>query len=220
MYIWPSKAFEKKSAAHFSIIANQSLYDIQGRRKYVTELERETALVVARTRRAEIYTLFATLAFTGCRLSEALELDPTRVDFEQVALIFRTLKRNDKQTYRVVPVPNRLLAELDETHAVRRHQTQTTADDPRFWPLSRTHAWRLIKAILSEAGVKGAAGSPKGLRHGFGVTAVTKGVPLHLVQRWLGHTQMATTAIYADALGDEERLINTRMWTVVDRASP
>ena len=141
-------------------------------------------------------------------------MDATRVDFEHAALIFRTLKKRDTQTYRVVPVPNRLLMELDRVHTVRSRQACDLTARHRFWTWSRTHSWRLVKGILSEAGVKGTAGSPKGLRHGFGVTAVTKGVPLHLVQRWLGHTQMATTAIYADALGDEERLINTRMWNL------
>ncbi|MEA3152395.1 MAG: integrase/recombinase XerD, partial [Gammaproteobacteria bacterium] len=28
------------------------------------------------------------------------------------------------------------------------------------------------------------------LRHGFGVAAVTAGVPLNLVQKWLGHAQL------------------------------
>ena len=69
-----------------------------------------------------------------------------------------------------------------------------------------------MKDGLIAAGVRGAAASPKGLRHGFGVTAVTKGVSLNLVQKWLGHSQIATTAIYADAVGDEERAINARMW--------
>jgi integrase len=38
-------------------------------------------------------------------------------------------------------------------------------------------------------------------------------VPLNLVQRWLGHASLTTTAIYLDALGDEEREIAARMWT-------
>jgi integrase/recombinase XerD len=42
---------------------------------------------------------------------------------------------------------------------------------------------------------------PKGLRHGFGVQAVSAGIPLNLVQRWLGHSQLSTTAIYANAVG-------------------
>jgi integrase/recombinase XerD len=55
--------------------------------------------------------------------------------------------------------------------------------------------------------------SPKGLRHGFGVTAVSKGIALNIVQKWLGHSQLATTAIYANAVGEEEQNIASRMWT-------
>ena len=40
-----------------------------------------------------------------------------------------------------------------------------------------------------------------------------KGIPLNLVQRWLGHAQLSTTAIYADAVGEEERHIAARLWT-------
>ena len=54
--------------------------------------------------------------------------------------------------------------------------------------------------------------SPKGLQHGLGVNAVGQGVPLNLVQRWLGHAQLSTTAIYAEAVGEEERSIAARMW--------
>ncbi len=54
--------------------------------------------------------------------------------------------------------------------------------------------------------------SPKGLRHGFGVAAVQAGIPLNMVQKWLGHAQLSTTAIYADAVGAEEQDIAARMW--------
>jgi integrase/recombinase XerD len=37
-------------------------------------------------------------------------------------------------------------------------------------------------------------------------------VPLNFVQRWLGHSRMETTAIYLQAIGDEERAIAARMW--------
>jgi integrase len=45
------------------------------------------------------------------------------------------------------------------------------------------------------------------LRHGFGVAAVQADV-----QRWLGHANLATTAIYVDAVGIEERALAARMW--------
>ena len=48
--------------------------------------------------------------------------------------------------------------------------------------------------------------------HGFGVAAVQASIPLNLVQRWMGHAQLSTTAIYAEAVGKEERDIAARMW--------
>jgi len=54
--------------------------------------------------------------------------------------------------------------------------------------------------------------SPKGLRHSHGVHAITNGVPLNMLQRWLGHAMMETTAIYADAVGEEQQAIAARMW--------
>jgi hypothetical protein len=47
---------------------------------------------------------------------------------------------------------------------------------------------------------------------GFGVAAVTAGIPLNLVQKWLGHAQLSTTAVYANAVGAEEKDIARRMW--------
>lgn len=34
-----------------------------------------------------------------------------------------------------------------------------------------------------------------------------------MLQKWLGHAQLTTTATYADAIGPEERDIAARMWT-------
>ena len=65
---------------------------------------------------------------------------------------------------------------------------------------------------MAAAGLDGPQASPKGRRHGFGVAAVSAGIPLNLVQKWLGHAQLTTTAIYADATGAEEKDIARRMW--------
>jgi site-specific recombinase XerD len=50
------------------------------------------------------------------------------------------------------------------------------------------------------------------LRHSFGIHAIRKGISLNLVQRWLGHASMNTTAIYLQAIGNEEREMAARMW--------
>jgi len=52
------------------------------------------------------------------------------------------------------------------------------------------------------------------------VEAGQKGVPLNIVQRWLGHARMETTAIYANVLGDEERSLARRTWRSMLYAIP
>lgn len=54
--------------------------------------------------------------------------------------------------------------------------------------------------------------TPIGLRQRFGVAAVSARIPLNLIQKWLGHAQLSTTAIYADAVGAEEENIASKMW--------
>ena len=56
-------------------------------------------------------------------------------------------------------------------------------------------------------------GVPKGLRHGYAINAVTKGVPLHMLSKWMGHSILEITAIYANAMGEEQQAIAARMWS-------
>ena len=81
----------------------------------------------------------------------------------------------------------------------------------RTW--SRITAWRHVCNVMNGAQITGAHATPKGLRHGFGIKAVTSGVPLNTVQRLLGHAQLSTTSIHADAMGPEQRQLVERMWT-------
>ena len=112
-----------------------------------------------------------------------------------------------------VPVPPHVIDALDLAHGLREaRKGQGGGRGARLWDFSRTSAWRYVAAVLKEAGIDGPQASPKGLRHGFGVQAVSSGVPLNMVQKWLGHAQLTTTAIYADAVGAEEQSIMARMW--------
>jgi integrase/recombinase XerD len=98
-------------------------------------------------------------------------------------------------------------------HGIRELQTRRSKGrGVRLWPWSRMTGWRGVHAVMQAAELDGVAASPKGLRHGFGVAAVIAGIPLNLVQKWLGHAQLSTTAVYANAVGAEERDIARRMW--------
>lgn len=66
---------------------------------------------------------------------------------------------------------------------------------------------------MEKAGITGVKSTAKGLRHGFAIFAlVEKKIPITTVQKWLGHANLETTAIYANALGIEERKLATRLW--------
>lgn len=187
------------------------LHDGGGRRKYITSEERERILEVAEQMDRHQRTLLLTLIYSGCRLSEALNLKTNHVEIEQRRLIFESLKKRRRGIYRAVPVPREVVDALDLVHGVR--EAARRGRDKKLWTLSRTSAWRVVRFAFAAAGIQGAQASPKGLRHGFGVQAVARGVPLNLVQKWLGHAQLSTTAIYADAMGEEELSIAAKMWS-------
>ena len=76
-----------------------------------------------------------------------------------------------------------------------------------------TTAWTRVKVLMRRAGVGGPCAVPKGLRHGFAVEGTSERmVPLNVMQKWLGHARIETTAIYANALGKEERELASRTW--------
>ncbi len=190
-----------------------SLFDATGARKYLTAAERAIFLRAAEREDRQIRTLCMTLAYAGCRLSEALALTADRVDLSSGVLVFETLKKRRSGVYRPVPVPPALLEALDLVHGIRECQSRRDKGrDIRLWPWSRMTGWRAVHAVMVAADLTGPHASPKGLRHGFGVAAVSAGIPLNLVQKWLGHAQLSTTAIYANAIGTEEQDIARRMW--------
>ena len=47
---------------------------------------------------------------------------------------------------------------------------------------------------------------------GLGVRATGVGIPLKMVQKLVGHAQLSTTAIYADAVRAEEKEFASRVW--------
>jgi integrase len=189
------------------------LHTVDGARKYLTAGERDAFLRAAEQTDRQVRTLCMTLAYAGCRLSEALALTADRVDLAAGVLVIESLKKRRLRIYRAVPVPPALLDALDLVHGIRELQSRHgKGRGMKLWPWSRMTGWRAVHVVMETAGLSGPHASPKGLRHGFGVTAVSAGIPLNLVQKWLGHAQLTTTAIYADAVGVEEKNIARRMW--------
>lgn len=189
------------------------LFDHTGSRKYINAAERRLFMGVAREAAGETGTFGLALAYSGARISEVLELTPKRIDFTSEAIIIRTLKRRRPDAYRIIPIPPDFLVLLDRIHNIRSKQNDPDALDKRIWSWCRTTAWSRVKVLMRSAGIDGAYAVPKGLRHGFAVEGTSERmVPLNIMQKWLGHARIETTAVYANALGAEERLLAARLW--------
>ena len=200
-------------------MSEMRLHDTAGHRLYLNAEERAAFLVMARRQPARDRTLCETLHFTGCRPSELLEITPARVDLSGGTITIRSLKKRrdasggQKMAFRAVPVPADYLDTLNTAHGIREAQKSRRLASLPIWPLSRVRVWQIVKEIMITAGIPdGPQRSPKGLRHGFGINATVNAIPLHMLQKWMGHAQLSTTAIYADAVGKEEQDIAARMW--------
>jgi site-specific recombinase XerD len=90
----------------------------------------------------------------------------------------------------------------------------------RLWSWGRTTGWKVAKAVMHKAGIAESLCKPKALPHAFAVEAGQKSIPLNIVQRWLGHACIETMAIYASAIGDEERNLARRAWSSLELAIP
>ena len=180
------------------------LYDRNGRRKYLCESELARFNNALRKIDTPTRVFCQLIIFSGCRISEALAITPLNLDKDAKRIIFRTLKRR-RTVFRAVPVPDALLRDL-ATLAVG------LAAEDRIWTWSRQTGWRKIRRQMTNAEIDGPMAMPKGLRHAYGIRAAGNSVPPSLIQRWLGHADPASTAIYLDAVGEEERSFAERMW--------
>lgn len=185
-------------------ITPKSAYGRDGRRKYLSRTEGQKFLAQA-TQLPRLEALFClTLYYTGCRISEALDLCACGVDSELSAISIRTLKKRGKVKVRRIPLPEFLAKQLIAL--------ATSPKDQPLWPFSRTTGWRIVKRVMEEAGVSGIHATAKGLRHAFGVRGALVQIPLSLIQHWMGHADSTTTAIYLAVRDEEERALIEKTW--------
>ena len=182
------------------------MFDRRGSRKYLNGAERRAFLRAVMNEPSTARQAFClTLLYTGCRISEALNLTGERIDMADKAITFETLKRRRGGYFRAVPIPGSLATLLGEL--LNKGNLSS-----RVWNFSRATGYRLVKEHMAGAGVTGGMACPKGLRHGVAVACLAEKIPLPTVQKWLGHARLETTAIYLDVQGQEERALAQRLW--------
>lgn len=179
-------------------------YDQEGRRKYLSQAEGQKFVHHAAGLPRSEAMLCLAIYYTGCRISEALALRRQDIDAEAKTLRLRTLKKRGKYEIRRLPIPAFLVSGLLNLAAPDAEKL--------IWVFSRTTGWRIVKGVMNAAQISGIHATAKGLRHGFGVRGVMKQIPLTLIQSWMGHADLSTTAIYLAVKDEEERALIEKTW--------
>lgn len=181
------------------------LYSKRSERLYLNKDERQRFEQVALLQNAETKLLCLLLLYTGCRLSEALAVKEAHFQWSEGIVSIKSLKKRDKHFVREISIPVHVMEPALE-------QIEVAPTDTALIPCCRTTGWRMVKRTMDEAGISGAHATPKGLRHSFGVHCAFNNIPMPLTQKWLGHADIRTTAIYYQIIGKEEREMAERLW--------
>jgi site-specific recombinase XerD len=155
-----------------------------------------------------IRALIAVLWRGGLRISEALALNETDIDQRRGSLLIRHGKGDKRReagmdqfgfeqltawlAHRVSLPPGPLFCVIDGSTRGRR------------W--AATAARAELRQLAVEAGVRRRF-APHQLRHAHAVELAREGVPVNIIQRQLGHTDLGTTSTYLQGI-DPSEIIN------------
>jgi len=182
------------------------LYSKDGLRLYLNESERSRFKKAAHQSDLLIRAFCLFLFFTGSRPSEALNVRIQDVQWSDGVLSIRSLKKRGEHDPREIPIPEELL------NILKSIIPTSFSPSTRLWSINRSTAWRWVKHVMRGANIYGPMASAKGLRHSFCVHALSSGVFLHIVQKWMGHSSIEVTVQYARIIGAEERAMAQKMW--------
>lgn len=157
-------------------------------KEYLGVAQVEKILKVAQDPRDQL--LIQVLFHTGLRIGEVTHLEVGDVDLEK-----RVIKIQAKGLWfpkglkeRTVPVDSSTARMIKEYLGER--------STGRIFEISDTYARRLIKDLVVKAGISQVRVTPHIFRHSFAVHFLKNGGDLRSLQKILGHSDLATTAMY------------------------
>ena len=142
---------------------------------------------------------FRIMLKTGLRVSEALALRRVDLRLDQdppIILVQADSPGNKARRGREVPVPADLiesLRDLASFHSKDHYQ--------RLIDISRQRIAQVMKEAAVQAGIDPARAHPHAFRHTYGRNCVLRGIPIPVLQKWLGHASMVDTQRYVELAG-------------------
>lgn len=138
------------------------------------------------------------LARTGARISELLKVKLSDIDFSAKTIKFETLKREHHVRY--VPVKAEVLAAIGERIARR-----SLYKNDYLFKIARKTAYNRVKKLCEYAGLGDERAHPHTFRHTYAIINLAQGVPVTVVQEWLGHANILNTLIYTRILAQHSK---------------
>ena len=141
-----------------------------------------------------------TIYACGLRLQEGVGLQVSDIDSSRMVV---QVRRGKGMKDRYVPLPERVLEMLRQSWVTHRHPVWLFptrvrgGKDPASAkaPLRGRSAQRAFQAALRESGIQKQA-SVRSLRHSYATHLLQSGVNLRVIQSYLGHVSIQSTAIY------------------------
>ena len=134
---------------------------------------------------------------TGIRASELVGL---RLD--DVDLRLNIIRCMDKFKERIIPLGSKAVKAVEiylrnaRNDLLKGNETEFMFVNCNGMAMSRQGFWKIIKSYAKKANIS-ADITPHMLRHSFAVHLVQNGADLQIVQEMLGHSDIATTQVYA-----------------------
>ena len=172
----------------------------------------EVRQVLGCLRQPHYRVCLSTIYGCGLRLQEGVRLQVRDIDSNRMAVHVRQGKRNQD---RYVPLPQRTLAHLRWYWSQHRHPVwlfpgrhESTGPEP----MDKSGVQRAFRAALKESKLQKPA-TVHTLRHAYATHLLEAGVNLRLIQSYLGHRSLVSTAIYTHITPASE----ARAKVVIDR---
>ena len=137
--------------------------------------------------------LLKTLFLTGARVSEFISLKVSDLFFDEQMILIEKGKGGKS---RYVPLLPELAQEL-KTHLGSR-QTGYIFESNRHTKFTARRIQQIVKETAEQAGIKKKV-HPHLLRHTVATLLLERGMPLEQIQKFLGHSKIETTQIYAES---------------------
>ena len=169
---------------------------IKTRRRVIQHLSREEEqrlIQHAYRDRSEHGLLIKTLFQTGARVSEFANIKVEHFFFDELMILIDKGKGGKSRYVLILPE----LAQELRTHLGGRG-TGYLFETNRHLPYSARRIQQIVKATAEGATIKKRV-YPHLLRHSVATTLLERGMPIDQIQKFLGHSKLETTQVYAES---------------------